>query len=379
MNPERKRIAFQIVLFVVTFITATIAGYEWVYGQSVLVNGMTWANFISGLPYSISFLLILSVHEFGHYITARYHQIKTSLPYYIPLPPLPLFFGTLGALIRIRQRIPTTTKNFDIGIAGPLAGFAMALVILCYGFLTLPPPEYIFQIHPDYQQFGLDYASHVYTPEFLKGGMDIILGNNILFSFLSEMLADPSRMPNEHELMHYPFLFAGYLSLVFTALNLMPVGQLDGGHVVYGMFGAKWHRAIATTVFLTYVCFAGLGVITPGQLGNDVIWHIPLYIGFLYFTFLGLGFDKRTTLIISMAMFLFQYIAVMIMPGIKGFHGWLLFAFLLGRFVGVRHPGAETEEPLTPERKILGWIALLILIVCFTPSPMEVISYEPTL
>jgi membrane-associated protease RseP (regulator of RpoE activity) len=378
MDKEKKRIALQILLFFLTFITATIAGYEWIYGRSVWLSGLSWSDFISGLPYSVSFLLILSVHEFGHYFTARYHQIKTSLPYYIPLPPFSLFFGTLGALIRIRQRIPTTTINFDVGIAGPLAGFVAAIGILVYGFLALPPPEYIFTIHPEYQQFGLDYAKFVYTPEFLKGGADIILGDNILFKFLSQTLADPSRMPNSHEMMHYPFLFAGYLSLVFTALNLLPIGQLDGGHVVYGLFGAKGHRWIATTFFLTFIFFAGIGVVRPGEGGDDIIWTIPLYLGFLFFTCRGLRYDTQTTVIISLVIFLLQYLLVMLFPSLNGFHGWLLFAFLLGRFVGVRHPGAEVEEPLTLGRKILGWLALVILVLCFTPTPIEIISYAST-
>jgi membrane-associated protease RseP (regulator of RpoE activity) len=325
----------------------------------------------------MAFILILSVHEFGHYFTARFHKIKTSLPYYIPLPPFPLFFGTLGALIRIRQRIPTTTKNFDVGIAGPLAGFVAAVIILSYGFINLPPAEYIFQIHPEYEQFGLDYPAHVYNAQFLKGGADIIMGNNLLFQFLASWLADPLRMPNGHEIMHYPFLFAGFLSLVFTALNLMPIGQLDGGHVVYGLFGAKGHRWIPSSVFLIFIFFAGIGVIRPGH-GDEIIWALPLYLGFLYFTCKGLGFDVKNTAIVTLTIFLLQYILVMLMPKLDGFNGWLLFAFLLGRFIGVRHPGAEVEEPLTLERKILGWIALVILILCFTPTPIEIISYEPT-
>lgn len=387
MDKEVKTRIIQLVLLLVTLITTTIAGAEWIFGKSIYAlnegGGLTinthysLSDFATGLPFSMAFILILSVHEFGHYLTARYHQIKTSLPYYIPLPPFPLFFGTLGALIRIRQRIPTTTKNFDIGIAGPLAGFVAAIIILAYGFINLPPPEYIFLVHPEYKQFGLNYAEHVYTAEFLKGGADIVLGNNILFQMLANLLADPIRMPNGHEIMHYPFLFAGYLSLVFTALNLMPIGQLDGGHVVYGLFGSKGHRWIASIVFIVFVFFAGIGVIRPG-LGDELMWSLPLYLGFLYFTCKGLGFEMKTTVIVSLTIFLVQYLLVMAIPTLEGFQGWLLFAFLLGRFVGVRHPGAEVEEPLSMERKILGWIALVILVLCFTPNPIEIINNGPT-
>lgn len=381
MEAEKKRIALQVGLFIVTFITTTIAGAEWSFGHSVyavtpsgnltLNTAYSWADFFSGLPYSLSFLFILSAHEFGHYFTARYHQIKTSLPYYIPLPPFPTLIGTLGALIRIRQRIPTTTQNFDVGIAGPLAGFVAAIGILIFGMVTLPPPEYIFQIHPSYEQYGLNYPDHVYTPQFLKNSLDIVVGKNFMMDILASIFADPVRMPNRHELMHYPLLFAGYLSLVFTALNLLPIGQLDGGHVVYGLFGAKGHRWIASSVFITFVFFAGLGIVKPGAADSDLYFKMPLYAGFLYFTFKGLGFDMQNTIIVSLAMFLTQYLVSWLLPNVTGFNGFLLFAFLLGRFMGVRHPGAEVEEPLTMERKILGWIALAILVLCFTPSPIS--------
>ena len=388
MDKEQKRILLQIVLFLVTVVTATIAGAEWNYSKSIYAldenqemifnTSYSWADFMSGLPFSLSFLLVLSVHEFGHYFTARYHNIKTSLPYYIPLPPFPMLLGTMGALIRIRERIPTTTKNFDIGIAGPLAGFVAAVFVLAYGFMTLPPPEYIFEVHPDYKQFGLDYAKHVYNAEFLKNGADIMLGKNLLFELLGSLFADPARLPNYHEIMHFPFLFAGYLSLVFTALNLVPVGQLDGGHVVYGLFGAKGHQWIARIVFLAFLFFAGIGIVRPGINGGDILWNLPLYVGFLYFTCTGLGFEWRTTVIISLIIFLAQYLVTVIMPTANGFHGWLLFAFLLGRFIGVNHPRAELEEPLTEGRKILGWIALVILVLCITPSPIEIITYQGT-
>jgi len=153
-----------------------MAGAEWVHGSSVFMPDYSWTDFASGLPYSLSFLFILTVHEFGHYFTAIHYRVKTSLPYYIPLPPLTFLFGTLGAVIRIKSLIPSRQQNFDIGIAGPLAGFIAALGILFYGFLTLPEPEYIFQFHPEYAKFGLDYANHVYNGAFLQPGTaDIIL------------------------------------------------------------------------------------------------------------------------------------------------------------------------------------------------------------
>jgi Zn-dependent protease len=99
-------------------------------------------------------LSILTAHEFGHYFVALYYRVKVTLPYYIPLPP-GFMFGTMGALIRMKSPVYSNKQNFDIGIAGPLAGFVVAIVFLGYGYSHLPPLEYVFQFHPEYQQYGL--------------------------------------------------------------------------------------------------------------------------------------------------------------------------------------------------------------------------------
>jgi membrane-associated protease RseP (regulator of RpoE activity) len=353
-----------------------MAGAEWTYGYSVFMPGYSWSHFASGLPYSISFLLILTAHEFGHYFTAIYYRVKTTLPYYIPLPPFPFFFGTLGALIRIKSMVHSKQQHFDIGIAGPLSGFVMALIILLYGFTHLPPPEYIFQFHPEYEQFGLSYSQFVYSPEFMKPGTaDILLGKNLMFSLL-EKVADPTRVPNGHEIIHYPLLFAGYLSLIFTCLNLIPIGQLDGGHVLYGLAGYTWHRRIASGVFIIFLFYAGLGLVHPSEPKDELLWKIPLTVLFLYACLTGLKLQWKNTLMITIAMFTVQYLLVMLIPTMQGYSGWLLFAFIVGRFAGIPHPPSPIEEPLTMGRKILGWIALLIFILCFTPDPLQIIAVQ---
>lgn len=375
MKPEIKTILIQSVLFLLTFLTTTLAGSELCYGKSILSGEYTTGDFLLGMNYSVPFLLILSVHEFGHYFTARYHRVRATLPYYIPFyfPILfPFSIGTFGALIRLKEQVPSLKKNFDIGIAGPLAGFVAALIVLIWGFTNLPPAEYIFTIHPDYAKYGMNYAEFVYQPGYLKGGFDLIIGDNLLFSGLTALLADPARMPNPHEIIHYPWLLAGYLSLVFTALNLMPIGQLDGGHVTYGLFGFKGHRIIAITVFMAFVFFAGLGTVHPGIPNDEMLLSVPLYIGFLYITLKGLKLYWQNTLIIALIVFILQYLVVWIVPETAGFGSWLLFAFLLGRFIGIYHPPALSEEPLSAGRKILGWVALLILLTCFTPVPVEI-------
>ena len=373
-----KRPAQQLVLFLLTLVTTTFAGSELCFGKSILLPGYSFADFWQGMSYSLPFLGILSVHEFGHYFAARYHRVKTSLPWYIPfyLPWIfPFSIGTLGALIRLRERVPSLTKNFDIGIAGPLAGFVAALGVLAYGFTHLPEPTWIYTIHPEYQKFGLDYAKYVYEPGFMEGSIGLMFGDNILFHLMSVTLADPARMPNPHELIHYPYLLAGFLSLVFTALNLMPIGQLDGGHVVYGLFGSRGHRLTAISVFLMFVFFAGLGTVTPAMSSDSMIFGVPLYIGFLYLTFTGLQLDWRNTLILTLVVFLIQYGITWFFPAVTGFGSWLVFAFVLGRFIGVYHPLAMVEEPLSTGRKVLGWIALLILVLCFTPAPIQFSGY----
>ncbi len=378
-----KKILLHLGLFLVTLVTTTLAGAEWVHGKSIFMPEYSWQDFLSGLSYSVPFLLILTAHEFGHYFTAIHYKVTTTLPYYIPLPPFPLMFGTLGALIRLKSRVPSKQQNFDIGIAGPLAGFAVAIGVLWYGFATLPPPEYIFQFHPQYQQFGLDYAKHVYGPENLPAGtIDIVTGKNLIFLFFENFVADPARVPNVHEMIHYPFLFAGFLALVFTSINLLPIGQLDGGHVVYGLLGFRGHRLVASAAFIAFLFYAGLGSVVPGSTFTMIVeWPhtatIILFIGFLYLCLTGLKIGWQNQLMIAVIIFACQYFLVIFFPSIHGYSGWLLFALLIGRMIGIQHPPAEIEEPLSQERKILGWAALGIFIICFVPAPIEMSAVIP--
>lgn len=378
MELSPRKIALHLGLLILTFATTTLAGAEWIHGKSILMEGYTWDDFLSGMPYSIPFLLILSVHEFGHYFTAIHYRVRTTLPYYIPLPPLPLMIGTLGAVIRLKSPVTSMKHTFDIGIAGPLAGFIATLGVLGYGFATLPPPEYIFQFHPEYEQFGLNYAAHVYTESFLsKGTADVLIGKNLLYLFFERLVGDPARVPNVHEIIHYPYLFAGFLSLVFTSINLLPIGQLDGGHVLYGLLGYHGHRRVASMVFLVFVFYAGLGSLTFFGPATDPFWYTPLYIGFLYLTLTGLRFSWQDTLMYAMIIFAGQFLLAWVIPGIKGYPGWLPFVFIIGRFIGVQHPPSLIEEPLDLGRQVLGWIALIIFVISFAPIPIQIIIFPP--
>lgn len=378
MHRERRRIILQLALFATTFVTTTLAGAQWSYGRSVFQDDFSWNDFNSGLGYSVPLLLILTVHEFGHYFVAMYHKVKASLPYYIPMPPIPFFpsIGTMGAVIRLRTRPVSNIQNFDIGVAGPLAGFVVTLVVLFYGFKTLPPPEYIYQFHPEYEQYGANYADVVYSEEYLKTQGGVILptiGPNLVFWIFENTVADPARVPNPHEMMHYPILLGCYLALFFTCLNLLPIGQLDGGHVVYGLFGFKAHRTIATIFFLAVMFYAGLGLpyIDPNLPQLTLLGGIAGYLVFLFLAFKGLRFSFRDTVMYVLLMFLLQFSLMVYIPGIKGYEGWLLFAFVVGRFIGIEHPPSEIEQPLDSNRIIVGWIALLVFILCFSPAPIR--------
>ena len=379
MHNETRRIVFQVALFVTTFITTTLAGSQWAYSRSVFSSDYNWQDFASGLAFSIPLLLILTVHEFGHYFVAMIHKVKASLPYYIPIPPLPFLpfnIGTMGAVIRLRTKPKSNVQNFDIGLAGPLAGFIVALLILFYGFKTLPPQEYIYQIHPDYEKYGLAYADSVYTQEYLKkndGFLNVKIGSNLLFWIFEKTVADPARIPDPHELMHYPVLFACYIALFVTCLNLLPIGQLDGGHVVYGLFGFRIHRAIARIFFFVLIFYAGLGLpyIDPDLPQKSLLMGIGGYLLFLFLAFRGLRLPLTETVMYVLLMFGFQFSLMVYLPGIQGYEGWLLFAFILGRFIGIEHPPSDIEQPLDTNRIILGWIALLMFVLCFSPAPIQ--------
>ncbi|HNT51627.1 MAG TPA: site-2 protease family protein, partial [Cyclobacteriaceae bacterium] len=171
--------------------------------------------------------------------------------------------------------------------------------------------------------------------------------------------------------------FAGFLSLVFTAINLLPIGQLDGGHVLYGLVGYKWHKRIASVFFVGFLFYAGLGYVHPAD-GWEVLWYkIPLFVGFIYFTLQSLDLSTRDRWMYALIIFTTQYGLVSFFPTVQGYPGWLLFVLLIGRFVKVSHPPSEIEERLTTGRIILGCIAILIFIICFTPQPLQVIIIEP--
>jgi len=301
-----------VALFVVTFITTLIAGVEWTTGK---MGPYQLSDLASGLPYSLSILFILGVHEFGHFFAAVYHKVKATLPFFIPLPPIGILnFGTMGAVIKTKEPIPNNKAMFDIGASGPIAGFVACLIVLIYGFTHLPPAEYILQIHPDY-----------YSPDYGKNAIGLAFGDTLLFSMLKFLFTNASQfVPPMSEVYHYPYLCVGWFGLFVTSMNLIPVGQLDGGHIIYSMFGGKKHEAIASISMILLLLLGVIGILD---------------------SFLDIGITI-------------------------GWSGWLLWSLILFFFIKIKHPPVNNFEELDWKRKILGYLAILIFILSFSPTPL---------
>lgn len=375
MNKQVKSYLIHIGLFLITLVTTTLVGSEWSLGKFVVL-GMSWNDFLYGFNFSIPFLGILTVHEFSHYFTAKYHRISVSLPYYIPMwlgfiggPSI----GTMGAFIRIREQILSRTKYFDVGVSGPIAGFLVAILVLWYGFTHLPEPEYIYEIHPEY----LEYSSVDAAIE-ASDGMVIGLGGTLLFDFFQHYVADPEKLPNPNEIIHYPWILAGYLALFFTALNLLPMGQLDGGHVLFGLLGARNHAIISRVLFTAFVFYAGLGWITTDKLvDNSVeelswfVFSLGAYLYVLYLCAFSLFKEKQTRLLYATVLLTVQFFIGSIFE-VEGYVGWVLFSLLIGRVIGIDHPAVIDNRPLSLGRKVIGWLALVIFILCFSPQPLVI-------
>ncbi len=325
--PKRERKILYLVLFLLTLATTTLSGMLWRMETDL-------TNFSVGLPYAFLLLFILSAHEFGHYFAARYYGVKTTLPYYIPVF-LPGFinFGTFGAVIRMKQ-YPTSRKAlFDIGIAGPLAGYVASLAVLIYGFSNLPGPEYILHLHP-----GFDLATGTIPGET---GMPVVtFGSSLMYSFLSHVVPSQSAwVPPMTEMYHYPFLIAGWFGLLVTAMNLIPAGQLDGGHILYAMVGPK-HGRISRIVTALLIVFGSLA-------------FLPMLLEILFFP--------------EWAKALYAFI-----PAWDSIFSatWLLFGLLILFMIKLDHPPIPDVEPLSPGRVYLGWLSLFIFVVSFTPAPI---------
>ncbi len=277
---------WNLVLFLATVLSTLFVGYLGYLSQQAR-PAFDAREIWRGWPFSLSLLLILGAHELGHYFAARYHKVPVTLPYFIPLPVS--LVGTLGAFIRLKAPVKNRRALFDVGAAGPLAGLVFAVPILLIGLATSP----------------------VQVPE--PGGL--LEGNSILYA-LAKIAVIGEFVPNRlgQDVLLNNVAWAGWVGLFVTGLNLIPVGQLDGGHIMYVLFG----RRARNLYWPVLIGLAALAVIFPG---SAVQWGI-----------------------------------------------WLVLIFFFGRAYAVP---LDDVTPLDPRRRALAILCLVIFFLVFVPIPLQ--------
>ncbi len=258
-----------------------------------------------GPAFTVALLAILLAHEFGHYFAARYHRVPASLPYFIPLPIIS-FFGTLGAVIVMPARIRSRNALVNIGASGPLAGLVVAIPVLLFGLAhsTVGPS----------------------VPPYLQEGQSLI------YLVAKRLVLGP--MPEGYDVQLGGVAAAGWAGLFLTMINLIPYGQLDGGHIAYAIFGdrqhvfARWMRRALPFLFLY----------------NLAVWLVPML---------------RGTAPLDIALAVENSLFWLVWYGVLG---------LLARFSGRDHPPCEPSE-LTPARRAIGWLSLALFVGLFMPFP----------
>ncbi|MFM8840232.1 MAG: site-2 protease family protein, partial [bacterium] len=331
-DKKNSSLIVHVLLFVLTCASTMMAGSAWAGKNPIEIT-----NWIFGWTYASLLMLFLLTHEFGHYFAAKYHGVDASLPYFIPLPiPFVSIFGTLGAYIKTRAPIPNRKALFDIGASGPLAGFVICFAIFVYGLMNLPTIDFLYSIHPDYKELGIMY------PDW---GM--YFGDMLLFKGLTSLLVAPGTyIPPLNEIYHYPFLCVGWFGMFVTSLNLLPLGQLDGGHIAYAMFGNK-QRVIA-----------------------KIAWYGMIFLGFG--SFLGWFYEQIVVESPNQIYTILQDIFLPTLLGIKvhadwvysGWSGWLFWAFFTRFFIRLEHPPVQGDD-IGIMRHVLGWITFIIFITTF--------------
>ena len=280
---EKPKWALHWLLFFATVATTTWAGALHA-GVNLLQEP---GRFAVGLPYSLGLLLILGSHELGHYFTAKAHGIRVTPPYFIPVP---FALGTFGAFIKIKSITPNRRALFDVAVAGPLAGLVFAIPALLIGL-------HFSQVIPGNAPSGLGHAG-------------VSVGSSVLLACLANISLGASVLEGNHLLLH-PLAFAGWLGLIVTALNLLPIGQLDGGHMSHALFGSRNARGIS-----------------------------------------------------MVAMACLFLLALFVWPGL------MVWAFLVFFIAGTRDaPAANDLTPVGPSRRALGYFTFLLLLLIIVPVP----------
>lgn len=276
---------------ILQFITSMPERYAALIANAVYLL-FTDAKYLAyGLSFSLSLLFILISHEMGHYIACRIYKVDATLPYFIPTPPMIGPAGTFGAFIKIRSPMPSRKAVFDIGLAGPIAGFIALIPIAIIGIVTMEPV----------------------SADQIANSSGIVFSDPLFMQLLASVRGIDLQFSTGNA-----FYFAAWVGLLVTALNLIPSGQLDGGHAIYSIFGASVHR---WTGRITFVLMATLSIV-----------------GWFYFN------------------------------SPSGF----LIAILLGIMMRVRHPDPRDQSPLGATRIAIATLTLGIFILCFMPFPIQI-------
>jgi membrane-associated protease RseP (regulator of RpoE activity) len=306
--PRRAPLILHAALFLATFITTTASGALLAHPNGDI------APIKDGLTFSVPLLLILLCHELGHYLVARWHGVDASLPFFIPLPPW-IGLGTMGAVINMRQVTSDRRKLIDIGAAGPLAGLAVAIPVLLYGLSRS-------KVGP--------LAPH-----------GLLEGNSLLYAWLKHVSTGLWLPNGKQDVYLHPTAYAGWAGLLVTMINLLPIGQLDGGHVATAYFGNRYN-AFARRLH-QIMPLLGVGVL---------VWVMHLLRGEM-----GAHYDPWIA---------FSKLAL------PAAFPWLMWYWLVGvvRRVGGggNHPPVQTK-PLPASRKALFWLMVIVFISIFMPVP----------
>ncbi len=319
-KPSNPRV--NLLLFVLTLLSVLLAGGLYGYqGAGPGAEGLSWGAFLlavmrQGVPFAVSMLSILLAHEFGHYLAARYHNTRVTLPYFLPFPFSP--FGTMGAFIQLKEPPRNKRVLLDIGIAGPLAGLVVAIPVLLIGLRlstldTLPgvvPPNVSFSLEGNSLLYLL--AKFAVFGKFLPAPPDYGSLSPLLYWLRYFFTGRPLPLGGQDVMLH-PVAWAGWAGLLVTALNLIPAGQLDGGHVLYVLLG---RRARAVLPFI-------LGALV--LLGT--VWS-----------------------------------------------GWWLWAFLIFMLGRVYAEPLDQITGLDPRRRAVALLGLVVFVLVFTPVPLVIVG-----
>jgi len=321
-DPKPSNPWVNLVLFVLTLLSVLLAGGLYSYqGELPAAGGLAWGAFLlsmmrQGLPFAVSLLAILLAHEFGHYLAGRYHKTRVTLPYFLPFPFSP--FGTMGAFIQLKEPPRNKRVLLDIGIAGPLAGLVVAIPVLLIG-LRLSALDTLPRLVPPGAALSLEGNSLLYLlakfavfGKFLPAPPDYGSLSPLLYWVRYFFTGRPLPLGGQDVILH-PVAWAGWAGLLVTALNLIPAGQLDGGHVLYVLLG---RRARSVLPFILGA-LALLGTVWSG-------WWL-----------------------------------------------WALLIFLLGR---VYAEPLDQITPLDPRRRAVALLGLVLFVLVFTPVPLVLVG-----